>query len=283
MGDFLPRQIHGISLFDYEQSAEAPVGRANRKYSSKGLTDRGGAKIIPEGQEKETRSWLQWAQRNDCCFAEDRSYVVRCAPYTGAKWLSVGILSIPLFGLHLIFWSLRMVCGGAFHKVLAREGGCAGGSRLPVGSSTSQTFFYYVVAGVPLLIDHSIAFGEMMGFGGLVVGVYGLTFGTSAAFACGVFCVSPVCAVEAVVQMMAISDGIYKSVFSKIPPGLEHPCKLFGFKFDFKHRSGRTGSAESGEVRAEARDERVGVLVLYSVVAGDVVCRFSTLREKCFV
>jgi len=167
-------------------------------------------KVAPsEGttQEPVTRSRLQWARRNDCCFAQDRSKVIRCAPYTAAKWLIVCIFSLVLFWLHFGFWLARFFAGGAFHKALKKccpDGNCA----------------FYMVAGIPLLIDYLIAFAEMVTLGGMLMGAFFATFGVSI--------LNPYCAYEACVELMAVSEGIYKNVLSQMPPGLDHPCKMFG-------------------------------------------------------
>ena len=37
---------------------------------------------------------------------------------------------------------------------------------------------------------------------------------------------NPLCAVEACIELVVVSDGIYKSVFANLPIALEHPGKL---------------------------------------------------------
>ena len=90
----------------------------------------------------EKRTLQEWARRNDCCFAEDRSYVIPCAPYTGAKWFIVGVFTICVFFVHYGLWLARFFAGGAFHimcrKILYEKG---------------LSFAYYLVAGFPLLFD----------------------------------------------------------------------------------------------------------------------------------
>ena len=84
--------------------------------------------------------------------------------------------------------------------------------------STSLTVAYYVFGGVPLMINYLLAICEM-----LVVSLWLLTafFATFAASALNILC-----AVEAWIELVRISDGIYKSIFANLPVALEHPGKL---------------------------------------------------------
>ena len=75
-------------------------------------------------------------------------------------------------------------------------------------------------------VDYLIAFVELMVLFALLLSTFFGTFGLSI--------LNPVCAAAAVVELMAKSDLMYKDLFSKIPPGLDHPCRMFGIKFDFK-------------------------------------------------
>ena len=167
------------------------------------------------------RTWRQWARRNDCCFANQNcAGAILCSPYTAVKWIVVGIFTIPLFWIHFGMGLSRFFFGGAFHmvcRVLCHN-----------KNSTGLTVCYHVVAGVPLLINYLIALSEML----IILSFLFLTF--VVALSASVF--NPLCAVEACVELVVISDGIYKNIFANLPIALEHPGKLvapcyFGFAY----------------------------------------------------
>ena len=225
------------ACFKYTQPAGCGIN-ANRKHPH------ATAKVAPQSEEPEPkRTWLQWARSNDGCFTDGKCCYT---PYTCGKWLAVGCFAGLLIFIHLLGFLVRFVLGGAFRKGLALEWGIAGGR----GTTDGVTFAYYLIAGVPMLIDYCLAFGEMMALFGFLVGAYWMAFGFSAAFACGVFCGSPWTGADAVVEVMAISAGIYKrleKIFGNAAP--DHPCKLFGFKVDFTPytKPGATVSAKDSE------------------------------------
>ena len=157
------------------------------------------------------RTWRQWARRNDCCFANQNcAGAILCSPYTAIKWIVVGIFTIPLFWIHFGMGLSRFFFGGAFHmvcRVLCHN-----------KNSTGLTVCYYVVAGVPLLINYLIALSEMLAILSFLFVAFVVALSMS------VF--NPLCAVEACIELMVISDGIYNKIFANLPIALEHPGKL---------------------------------------------------------
>ena len=157
------------------------------------------------------RTWRQWARRNDCCFANQNcAGAILCSPYTAVKWIVVGIFTIPLFWIHFGMGLSRFFFGGAFHmvcRVLCHN-----------KNSTGLTVCYYVVAGVPLLINYLIALSEMLAILSFLFVAFVVALSMS------VF--NPLCAVEACIELMVISDGIYNKIFANLPIALEHPGKL---------------------------------------------------------
>ena len=164
------------------------------------------------GHKPDTRrTWRQWARRNDCCFAKDNcAGAVLCAPWTGIKWIMVGLFAMPLFWTHFGMGLARFFSGGAFHMVCK--------ALCDNKGSTSLTVVYYVVGGVPLMINYLLAICEM-----LVVFVWlqSAFFATFAASALNILC-----AVEAWIELVRISDDIYNLIFANLPIALEHPGKL---------------------------------------------------------
>ena len=81
---------------------------------------------------------------------------------------------------------------------------------------------------MPLLINYLIALSEMLA----ILSLLFLAF--VVALSASVF--NPLCAVEACIELVVISDGIYKNIFANLPIALEHPGKLvapcyFGFAY----------------------------------------------------
>ena len=167
------------------------------------------------------RTWRQWARRNDCCFAKKNcAGAILCSPYTAVKWAMVGLFTIPLFWIHFGLGLARFFSGGAFHMVCR--------ALCHNKNSTSLTVCYYVFGGVPLLINYLIALSEMLAILSLLTTAFFATFTASA--------LNPLCAVEACIELMVISDGIYRNIFANLPIALEHPGKLvapcsFGFAY----------------------------------------------------
>lgn len=170
------------------------------------------------------RTWRQWARRNDCCFAKKNlAGAILCVPYTGVKWCTVGLFTIPLFFCHLGIGLGRFFAGGAFHMVCR--------ALCHNKSSTCLTMSYYVVGGVPLLINYIIAGCEMLVVISLLAVAFFVAFGMSAC--------NPLCAVETCIELMVISDGIYRDIFANLPIALEHPGKLVSpCSFGFAYKSG---------------------------------------------
>lgn len=157
------------------------------------------------------RTWRQWARRNDCCFAKGNcAGAVLCAPWTGIKWIMVGLFTIPLFWTHFGMGLARFLSGGAFHMVcraLCHNKG-----------STSLAVAYYVFGGVPLMINYLLAICEMLAVFFCLLAAFFATFAASV--------LNLLCAVEACIELVRLSDGIYKTIFANLPVALEHPGKL---------------------------------------------------------
>ena len=170
------------------------------------------------------RTWRQWARRNDCCFAKKNcAGAILCAPYTGVKWFTVGLMTLPLFFTHFGLGLARFFAGGAFHMVCR--------ALCHNKNSTCLTVSYYVFGGVPLLINYLIAACEMLVVLCYLLVAFCIAFGGSL--------LNPLCAVETCIELMVISDGIYKNIFANLPVALEHPGKLVSpCSFGFAYKSG---------------------------------------------
>uniref|UniRef100_A0A7S2F351 Uncharacterized protein n=1 Tax=Octactis speculum TaxID=3111310 RepID=A0A7S2F351_9STRA len=174
------------------------------------------------------RTWRQWARRNDCkyeCCVEKKNCAgaILCVPYTCVKWLTVGVFTIPLFLAHLLSGLSRFFAGGAFHMVCRA---CCHDKN-----NACLTVSYYVFGGPVQVINFIMAGGEMFVILIILSAAFFFAFFSSA--------FNPFCAVETCIELIVISDGIYRHIFSNLPVALEHPGKLISpCSFGFAYKSG---------------------------------------------
>ena len=122
----------------------------------------------------------------------------------------VVVFAIPVFLNHFVIGLIRYVSGGWFHML------CRAFCRF--SNNECANACYYVIGGLPQVINYLITVSEMIGLFSFLIGAFWSAFGLSL--------LNPVCGVETCIELLRITDWTYSTIFANLPVALEHPGKL---------------------------------------------------------
>ena len=162
-------------------------------------------------------TWREWARLNDVFSGGSQTkcgWLALCAYFAAIKWLVVLPIGLAAFILHIVFGLCRWCPMGALHMMTRKM--CFFRRR---GTSPCVSVYYFF-GSVPMLFNYLFACVEVVAVGGWCYS-FAMIF---------VLCLTlnPVTAVEAVIEMIRVSDWVYGEVgiFANLCFALQNPFKL---------------------------------------------------------